>query len=221
MRRRPAAATAPEAPAFRFAWWLSFFVTIAVVAVLGIARSAQAATTSALLAAPSPLLAATLDEDEEAEASEDDEFEFELCEDEEESEFCEAEEETGERDEAPPECLLTRADASVSVSPNRDRVRLQIRYTMSSPSAVIVDYGLHGSKGSLFLGSERRQFGRKGVLRLTENLTEAKMEKVMAAKSYTVRMRVPAAPRFCQPLFERQLDVRQATPSGLAWQQSE
>lgn len=198
---------------------MSFFVTIAIVAVLGIARSAQAATAPTLgLPTPSPLLAAAFDEDEdEAEASEDDEFEFELCEDEEESEFCEAEEEDGDRPEAPPECLLTRAEASISAAPNRDRVRLQIRYAMSSPGTVIVDYGLHGSRGSLFLGSERRQFGRQGVLRLTETLTEAKMEKVVAARSYTVRLRVPAAPRYCQSLFERQLDVRQATPSGLSW----
>lgn len=200
---------------------MSFFATIAVIAILGIARTAQAATVPQL-GLPTPALAAPADEeDEEAEASEDDEFEFELCEDEDESDFCEAEEDDSERLEAPPECLLTRAEASVSAAPNRDRLRLQVRYETSSPTAVTVDYGLHGSKGSLYLGSERKQFGRRGVLRLSETLSEAKMEKAMAAKNFTVRLRVPAAPRYCQSLFDRQLDVRQATPSGLSWQQSE
>jgi len=229
MRRRPAAAANPEAPAFRFAWWMSFFATIALVAILGLARSAQAATSpvfglpTPVFGLPTPVFAAAPasdEDDEEAEASEEDEFEFELCENEDEDEFCEAEEDDSDRPDAPSECLLTRTEASVSASPARDRLRLQIHYEMSSPSAVGVDYGLHGAKGSLYLGGEKKQLGRKGVLRLSEDLTEAQMEKVMAAKGFTVRLRVPAAPRYCQPLFDRQLNVRQATPSGLSWSEA-
>jgi hypothetical protein len=223
MRRRPTVTASPEAPAFRFAWWMSFFATIALVAVLGLARSAQAAT-SPVLGLPTPALAvapASNDEDnEEAEASEEDEFEFELCEEEDESEFCEAEEDDSDRPQAPTECLLTRVETSISAAPNRDRLRLQIRYEMSAPSAVGVAYGLHGAKGSLYLGGEKKQFGRKGVLRLSEDLTEAQMEKVMAAKGFTVRLRVPAAPRYCQSLFDRQLNVRQTTPTGLSWSEA-
>ena len=222
MRRRPAAADSEEAPAIRFAWWMSFFATIALVAILGLARSAQAATSPApsLLAPATVFAAVPANDDEEAEASEEGEFEFELCEDEDESEFCEAEEDDSDRPQAPPECLLTRVEPGVSAAPNQDRVRLQIRYEMSSPAAVTVDYGLHGNKGSLFLGSEKKQFGRKGVLRLSENLTEAQMEKVMAARGFTVRLRVPSAPRYCQSLFDRQLNARQATPTGLSWRET-
>lgn len=220
MRRRPALAASPEDHAARFAWWVAFLVTICLVAALGLARSAQAAT------APGPALPTlsllAFDDEDEAEASEDDEgFEFEFCEDEDEAEYCEAEEDGPGGPEAPPECLLSSAQASVSATPNRDRVKLQIRYSMSSPSAVAVDYGLHGAKGSLFLGSERRQLGRSGVLRLSEDLSEIQMTKVLAAKNFVVRLRVPAAPRYCQSLFDRQLDVRRATPAGLTWQQSE
>jgi len=221
MRRRPAAATSPEVPAFRFAWWMSFFATIALVAILGLARSAQAAT----LAVPglaTPVLAAAPaeDDEDEAETSEDDEFEFEECEDEDESDFCEAEEDESKRPEAPPECLLSSAEPTVSAAPNRDRVQLQVRYKTSSPTTVTVDYGLHGSKGSLFLGSEKKHFGRSGVLRLSEDLTEAQMTRVMAAKGFTVRLRAAAVPRYCQSLFDRQLDVRQATPSGFSWHEA-
>ncbi|HEX5711952.1 MAG TPA: hypothetical protein VFX85_01415 [Solirubrobacterales bacterium] len=218
MRRRPTVTDNPEASAIRFAWVASFFATIALVAILVLANSAQAATPAAV-PFPAPALTAALEEDEEeAEASEDDEaFEFEDCESEDESEFCEGEEEDSTGAEAPPECLLSNAEATVAAAANRDQVRLQIRYRTTSPTIVTVDYGLHGGKGSLYLGSEKKRFGRSGVLRLSEELTEAQMAKVMAAKGFTVRLRVAAAPRYCQSLFDRQLDVRQNTPTGPSW----
>jgi hypothetical protein len=217
MRRRPTAVDSEEAPAIRFAWWMSFFVTIALVAIVGLASSAQAATMPAS-PFPVPALAAAFEEDEEeAEASEDDEgFEFECV----DFEECDESEEEG-GPEAPEECLLSNAEATVSAVANRDQVRLQVRYRSTVPTAVSVDYGLHGGKGSLYLGGEKKRFGQTGVLRLSENLTEAQMAKVMAARGFTVRIRVPAAPRYCQSLFERQLDERQNTPTGPSWTQSE
>jgi hypothetical protein len=218
MRRRVTAATATdEAAAIRFAWWAAFFVTLALVAVLGVARSAQAltippaGTPGTLAAAP----AAAEEDEEEAEASEG--LEDEECE---EDEGCE-EEGDDAGGEAPAECLLSTAEAAVTASANRDQVRLQIRYTTSSPTTVAVEYGLHGSKGSLYLGAERKQLSRHGVLRLTKTLTEAQMAKVMAAKGFTVRLRVPAAPGYCRSFFDHQLDTRRATPAGIAWQQTE
>lgn len=221
MRRRPTTVDSQEAPAVRFAWWISFFATIALVAVLGLARSAQAVTLP-VSGLPAPVLTAAADEEgaEEAEASEDEGFEFEICEDEEESEYCEAEEDDA-GPEAPPECLLSSAEATISAASNRDQVRLQIRYQTTSPTLVAVDYGLHGGRGSLYLGGEKKRFGKAGVLRLSDDLSEAQMAKVMAAKGFTVRMRVPAAPRYCQSLFDRQLDVRQNTPTGPSWTQAE
>jgi hypothetical protein len=217
MRRRPTAVDSEEAPAIRFAWWMSFFVTIALVAIVGLASSAQAATAPAS-PFPAPALAAAFEEDEEeAEASEDDEgSEFECV----DFEECDESEEEG-GPEAPEECLLSNAEATVSAIANRDQVRLQVRYRSTVPTAVSVDYGLHGGKGSLYLGGEKKRFGQTGVLRLSENLTEAQMAKVMAARGFTVRIRVPAAPRYCQSLFERQLDERQNTPTGPSWTQSE
>jgi hypothetical protein len=216
MRRRPTAADDQQAPAIRFAWWMSFFVTIALVAIVGLASSAQAKTVPASLF-PAPTLTAAFEEDE-AEASEDEEgFEFDECADFEE---CDESEEEGSP-EAPEECLLSNAEASVAAVANRDQVRLQVRYRTTAPTTVAVDYGLHGAKGSLYLGGEKKRFGPAGVLRLSDDLTEAQMAKVMAAKGFTVRLRVPAAPRYCQSLFDRQLDQRQNTPTGPSWTQSE
>jgi hypothetical protein len=207
-----------EAAAARFAWWAAFFTTLTLITVLGIAKSAQALSVPptgppGIIAAPAP--AAGGESEDEAEASEDEGFEAEDCGwDEEECEEDEADL------EAPPECLVSSAEAAVFATSNKDKVRLQVRYTTSAPTAVAVDYGLHGSNGSLYLGGEKRRLARQGVLRLTRTLTETQMAKVMAAKGFTVRLRVPAAPSYCKDFFDYQLNTRRATPSGLAWEQS-
>ncbi len=219
MRRRNSAHGGDEAAAIRFAWWAAFFATLSLVAVLGLAKSAQAMTlpgTSAVGTLISPAPPAAEESEDEAEASEDEGFENEECEEDE----AECEEEFGPG-EAPQECLLTSAQTTATAAANKDKVRLQIHYTTSTPTTVTVEYGLHGGKGSLFLGSEKKHFGRRGVLRLTRVLTESQMTKAMAAKGFTVQLHVPAAPGYCKSFFDYQLDVRQATPSGLSWRPSE
>jgi hypothetical protein len=221
MRQKHSAIAGDEAIAIRFAWWAAFFATLTLVVVLGIAKSAQALTmpptgTPGTVAAPAASAADEESEDEEAETSEDEYF-GEECEEGEE----ECEEGEDGLEEAPAECLLSSAEATVTASASKDKVRLQVRYATFSPTVVAVDYGLHGSKGSLYLGGEKKQFARHGVLRLTKVLTEAQMAKVMAAKGFTVRLRVPAAPGYCKSFFDHQLDVRRATPTGLTWQQAE
>lgn len=218
MRRRHPVHPNEETAPLRFAWWAAFFATLSLVAVLGLARSAQALTVppsggSGSLTTITPPAG---EPDGEAETSEDEGFEAEECEEDEEE--CEDEAGPGE---APAECLLTSTQTEVTTAANKDEVRLQIRYTTSIPIAVSVDYGLHGSRGSLYLGSERKHLGRRGVLRLTKVLTENQMTKATAAKGFTVQLHVPAAPGYCKSFFAYQLDVRQATPSGLSWRPSE
>jgi hypothetical protein len=218
MRRRHSAHGGDEAAAIRFAWWAAFFATLSLVAVLGLAKSAQAMTlpvTGAAGTLLSPAPPAAEEFEDEAEASEDEGFEDEECE---EGEECGEDVGPGE---APRECLLTSAQATAAAAANKDKVQLRIRYAASIPTAVTVDYGLHGSKGSLYLGSEKKHLGRRGVLLLTKALTESQMAKAMAAKGFTVRLRVPAAPGYCHSFFDYQLDVRQTTPSGLSWRPSE
>jgi hypothetical protein len=202
----------------------SLLAALAALIALLLAGPAQALAASAPASpTPSAVFASLFAEAEEseAEASEDGEVEDEWCDVVEDEEECEeAEGETGS-DEAPPACLLSSAEATVFAAANRDRVRLQIRYKTASPTAVTIAYGLHGNKGSLFLGDEKKRFGKKGVLRLDRELTETQMAKVVAAKDFTVRIRALGAPGWCQPYFDRQLDVRRATPSGFSWEQSE
>jgi hypothetical protein len=169
----------------------------------------------ALLAFAAP--AAAEEEGFETPISDGSELEVEECEVNEEDECVEPEADT----EAPPECLLSSAEPAILVSGNADRVRLQVRYASASPTKVAITYGLHGSKGSLYLGDEKKRFGTKGVLRLNRSLTEAQMAKVMAAKDFSVRIRILEAPSYCQDYFDRHLTVRRATPSGLTWLQSE
>jgi hypothetical protein len=200
------------------AWTASFLATLTLVAILAMAKSAQAFTVpaapgiTAIAAAAPP---ADEEAEDEAEASEGEEPEAEECEVGEEEE---CEDEAGP--EAPQECLLSSAEATIDASTDRAKVRLLVRYTTSTPTAVAVEYGLHGAKGSLYLGSEKKHFGRQGVLHLTRRLSEAQMTKVVAAKEFTVRFHVLAAPGFCHPFFDRRLDVRRTTPSGLAWSES-
>lgn len=214
----------------RLAWWASFLLTIALLAILGFARSAQAVA----LPGPNAGGAASAqalsdrghdepeDEDEfEAEASEGEEFDDWECEvDDEECEE-EAEEEAESSSEAPEECLLSSADATVFASPGSDRLRFVLRYRTSSPTDVAFDYGLHGAKGSLYLGGDKRHLGGAGVVRLTQDLGEAQMAKVMAARDFAVRLHVRGAPGYCHRFFERQLTVRRAAPGGLAWSQAD
>jgi hypothetical protein len=215
-RHRHIAPAGDEAAAVRFAWCTAFFATLTLVAVLGLAKSAQALTVPPS-GSPEALAAPSDDEaEDEAGAGEDEELELEECEEDDE----ECEEEVGPG-EAPPECLLTSAEVTVATAAYKDQVRLQIRYTTSAPTTASVSYGLHGSKGSLYLGGEKKQLGKQGVLRLTKDLTETQMIRATAAKGYAVRLRVPAAPGYCQSFFDYQLDLRQATPSGLSWRPSE
>jgi hypothetical protein len=229
VQRKSSTPSSHVAPTTAVAWWAAFLATLALIALLGLAKSAQALTVSAPTGlGPATALGGAAEEEEDeakddeaeagAEASEDDEAEAGDCEvDEEEAD----EEECDESGGAPAECELSSAEATVFAAPNHDNVRLQVRYSTSAPTAVSLDYGLHGAKGSLYLGATKKKLGRRGVLHLSKSLTEAQMAKVMAAKGFTVRLRVADVPGYCQAFFDQQLDVRRATPSGLTWLQSE
>jgi hypothetical protein len=218
--RKPAPIVDSEARAARIAWWASFFATVALIAILGVAKSAQAATVAAAgdpgasAAAHSPI------EEFEAEEEGEEEFEAEECEEGEEGEEeCEEGEEAGS--EAPEECVLSSADATVFAFGAEDKVRLVIRYAALSPTVVAVDYGFHGSRGSLYLGQSQRHFGRTGVFSQTETLSEPQMARAMGAKDFAVQLYAVDAPHYCRHFFDRQLTIRHAAPSGLIWSDPE
>jgi hypothetical protein len=198
------------------------FLLFVLFAVLSLAPAASA------LSLPGPagftlpeVLAAPAEEDEEGEAAASEEVGLEIEEECEEEEPGECAEDSDGGAEAPAECLLTTVQPTAFAFGGSDKVRLQIRYTATSPTAVKVDYGLHGRKGSLFLGSEKKNFGKQGVLRLNRELNESQIAKALAAREFTVRIKVLAAPRWCGSYFDRHLTVRRTTPRGLTWLQSE
>jgi hypothetical protein len=216
MKRKHSSASIEEAQMIRLAWWASFFATVALIAVLGLARSAQAIT----LPSGDPLTAAAiLDPEEESEDEEDEsasaECEFAEEEGEEAEEECEAEAE--EEDDAPRECVLSSASATVSTSIHSDKVRLAIHYTSYRPGAIQLAYFLRGKKGPLILDRDHAHLAARGVIRDTNTLTPAQMTKALAAKDFTIQLRPSNAPHYCNHLLDRHLTVRRNSAGRLTW----
>ena len=228
MKRKPGFATDQEASPIRLAWLASFFATIALIAILGMARSAQALPVPipaipAIPGGPATPVVIVEDEEECETAAEcEEEFEGEECEGlEDEGEECEDEGAGASGAEAPVECRLRSASATVSADPAHDKLRLSIHYSTFSPTSVAFDYFLHGSKGPLALGGDKKHFAKKGSLHQTETLTDSQMAKVVAAKNFTVELRPTDAPRYCHHLLDRHLTVRHAAAGDLTWSDPE
>lgn len=206
--------------AIKLAWWAGFLATLALVFALAQAQSARALT----LPGPAGSLVASLDDEGDDGASEDEDEDEAGWESEEEcetfgegaeeEEFCEAAE---DEDGTPPECLLSSAEATVSAVPARDTLRLAIRYTARTPAAVKIEYSLRGGKGSLRLGADQRRFNRQGTFRISERLGASQMAKVIAARSFTVKLQAVNTPRYCHRYFDQKLSVRRTSGGGLTW----
>jgi hypothetical protein len=223
MRRKSGIGGSEGPHAIRVAWWASFLATVVLLALLGVARSAQALTppkTAGPTAAGVSLPAGESEAEEEGEEgeAEGEECEAEEAEEEFEAEECEAEAGAAE---APRQCVLSSAVATVSASTVSDKVRLTIRYTAFAPGSVQVVAWSRGTKGPLSLNRESDHLSGKGVLRETENLTEAQMSKAAAAKSFTVQLRPAHAPRYCHSLLDRHLTIRHSAAGRLTWSDPE
>lgn len=217
----------PARGTVRLIWMVAFVATVALIALLGLARSAQALTLPDPLGVEAPVADSDEPEDEaEAEAASE---ELEECEGGEPSEGAPEEEsdELGEGEgaeecgtagprQAPAQCLLTTAVTTVSAS-RSGKVRLFVRYTAVSPITVDVDYWLRGAKGPLTMPGGKEHFKRRGVYRETSRVTGLQLAKVMAAKSFTIRLRPLGAPGYCRPFEESQLEVRRLSHAGLTW----
>lgn len=219
----------------RAAWttatgWLVLAVApVVLLALLFVAQPASALSSAhipaAALGSAGPAPAAAEADEEEVEETETEEEETEEEESEEgEDEIGADEEEGGEAETGslpPEECLLQTVRSRVFTDTSRNRVRLILRYTSFASTEVGVDFKLTGSKGSLGLGRAKQRFTKKGVFRLTSQLSESKMERVRAAKSFTVDLSIPAAPSYCQRFYTRHLSIRRAAHSQVVWLQSD
>jgi hypothetical protein len=217
----------PARGTVRLTWMVACFATLALIALLGLARSAQALALPDPLGVEAPLAPDSDEPEDEAEAQAASE-EVEECEAGEPSEGEpeeEAQSDEGEGAEecgaagpgqAPAQCLLTTAVTTVSAS-RSGMVRLSVRYTAVSPITVDVDYWLRGAKGPLTMPGGKEHFKRRGVYRETSRVTASQLIKVMAAKSFTIRLRPLGAPGYCRPFEQTRLTVRHASHGRLTW----
>jgi hypothetical protein len=215
MRTAHPAPEAASSRSLRLAWLLSFAITLAVIAALLLAKSAQASGIGAGEAPVSPLAPIALLDDEQEE--EEEESELEEAEEGEEEEL--EEEETTL--EAPTECGLRTARAAVVADESQARVRTQISYTSFAPVRVAIEFRLHGGKGSLTIGRERKRLSYAGVVHGSERLGKVQLAKVMAARDFTVTVRVLSAPRYCKRYFDRHLKSRRSSGDRITWLQSD
>jgi hypothetical protein len=229
---RTAAATAHgRFTATRLAWLASFFVTVALIALLGFVRSAQATpllpsgpgAPSALL--PFPEIEQLDDEAEETEEAEE-EGEEELAEqwaeceeleEGEEQEACEEELEEQEEEEALEECTLSETESTVVANSAENTIHVAVHYRTYEPGTVAVQYRLRGGKGSLKLDRKTGHFSRRGVFRDTRHLAEAQMTKVLAAHQFTVEFHAVGAPDHCDGLFDEELRVKHSGGASRLW----
>lgn len=121
----------------------------------------------------------------------------------------------------PEECLLRTARARLFTYAAQDRVRLVIRYTAFSPADAIVEYRLAGGRGPLRLGGDRQHLAKRGLLRTSERLTDAEMDRVRAARRFTVSITFPDAPRYCGRYDTRHLTIKRSIHNQLVWFQSD
>lgn len=158
-----------------------------------------------------PLDPELLGDDEE----EIEEVEWEEDEEEEEDEW----EEWEEGAEPPTECIL-RSAAAKAVLNGQGKLRLTIRYTTFEATEAKLVSRLQGGKGSLRLPEKPAHLGERGVLRLTEALSETEAERARSAHDFSLQIRIPAAPRECRPLFARQMTAKSGGHGTVTWRQS-
>lgn len=179
-----------------------------LVALLTAAGPAQALSVSAPL--PSLSVKAEEAEEEENEEGEEAEDENEECEvDAEAGEDCEEAEEVA----AAEECVLEDATAKVAANPGNDTVRLTIHYRSTAAAAVAIDSKLHGSKGSLHLGSSHTRFRRAGVFHDSFGLSAKEMAKAMAAREFAIDLHAVNTPGHCR----MQLTAHRGGTRKLLW----
>jgi hypothetical protein len=220
-----------ESARARFAGVISFVATLTLIAILLLAKSAQADplvpfnTGGPLGTALGPPVAAVTEEEEEEEEEELGEGEEGESE-EAETEAEEKEEEEQEEAEArasgrpPYECVLRTARGTAVVEEAQSKLRLQLAYTTFEPAPATIEYRLRGDRGSLRFSAGRRHLSEGGVLRDTETLSRAELGKVVAGRSFTVRIQVPSAPRYCGRYSSRQLTTRRVAAARVTWLQS-
>lgn len=209
-------AQAESARLARIAWFLSFAVTVAVIAGLLLVKSAQAASPPL----PGlPLVGAVLLDDAE-EDEQDEGFEFEESDEGEEESEDEEESEAGRGGEPPAECGLRTARGAVVADESRSALSTQVSYTSFEPVKVAIELQLNG-RGSLTVWRDRKRLRESGVVHASERLGKGRLAKVLAARQFMLTIEVLDAPRYCSRYFDRHLKARRAAGDQVTWLQSD
>jgi hypothetical protein len=204
----------------RIAWWVAFVLTVALLAALGLARSASAAGAPGAAKPSPPIATPPFETEEECEADEpncEEEFSAEECE---EGEEAECEEGFEEGEEAPTECLLTTAQPRIAIAPEQRRLRLEVRYTVTAPADVLVGLRSAGGHGSTSVAAQKRHLIHSGSFQETVELSPAAATRALAAKQFTVRLHVLGVPSSCQRYESRHLSVKHQAHGGAVFSET-
>jgi hypothetical protein len=93
-------------------------------------------------------------------------------------------------------CPLERASLTVAAN-SRGRVRLTVRYEVSSPANVKLDYSVRGGKGGAHLGGARAQFQGTDVFHDSILVGARKLAAVLAARQFVVDLDAVDIPGDC------------------------
>ncbi|HXR32025.1 MAG TPA: hypothetical protein VN752_12915 [Solirubrobacterales bacterium] len=189
---------------------------LALQALLAIGLLAAAMTSAAVVSAPTALTQANANADEAEEGEGEFEEESETEDEEEEEEEFEAGGTAGPA-VLPPKCVLRTIDPGIVSDPAHGRLQLALRYTTESPTKIGIEYWLKGGKGSLRLGSAKRQLDKRGVLRLHSRLDGGELDKMRAARAFMVRIEAPAADPSCDRFLIFRLTAKHQRASRTSW----
>ena len=122
----------------------------------------------------------------------------------------------------PEECLLRTARARLFTYSAQNRIRLVIRYTAFAPADVYRRLPAERRQGIAEAGHRAPALRQeRPAPRQPSSLGEGEMDKVRAAKRFTVAMNVPAAPRYCHRYDTRHLTIRRTVHNQVVWFQSD
>jgi hypothetical protein len=171
---------------------------------------------SAAAASPPAPPALALEEADEDEGEEDEEWEEGETEEEgEEDERTKAE--PGLPQGVPDECLDYTVAARAVSSISRQSVQLEVSYDSYESGRASLSYALNGGRGWLKLGTAHWRLSRWGHLEQTAHLSDSKLIKLRAAKTFTVRVKMPGTPTYCDAYSVRHLSFHRKRGEQTVW----
>lgn len=112
---------------------------------------------------------------------------------------------------SPDACVLRSARSRIYINKQSQQARLVIRYKAARKNAVVaVSYGMLRGKSVQPIGKAAARFKQKGVYRLPVKLNKARLNRLLRAKVFRVRIDVQGrdVPALCDSYYTRDLTIR-------------